>query len=148
VMSVLNPAGHTVMSGTYTGHLTAVLGAIACQMELAKPDFYPRLNGLADRLCHGITAALKITGVPGRVQGIGARFGIYFGVTEPVTNYRQAVRTNREMEVKFILGCVQRGLYLHDYAHRAPMHHGFSAQHTQADIDQALGIIEDALREL
>jgi glutamate-1-semialdehyde 2,1-aminomutase len=148
VMSVLNPTGHTIMSGTYTGHLTAVMGAIACQTEIAKPGFYDHLNGLADRLYRGITEALNVTGVPGRVQGIGARFGIYFGVTEPVTNYQQAVRTNREMEMKFILGCVQRGLYLHDYAHRAPMHHGYSAQHTARDIDEALNIIEDALREL
>ena len=87
-----------------------------------------------------------MTGVPGIVQGLGARFGIYFGLTEPVTSYRQAVRTNREMEVKFILGCVKRGLYLHDYGHT--MHHGFSAQHTAADIDQALSIIEDALRDI
>ncbi|HEX7629700.1 MAG TPA: aspartate aminotransferase family protein [Candidatus Methylomirabilis sp.] len=146
VMSVLNPVGHTIMSGTYTGHLTAVMGAIACQTELAKPGFYGHLNGLADRLYTGITEALRVTGVPGIVQGIGARFGLYLGVTEPVTNYRQAVRTNREMEVKFILGCVRRGLYLHDYGHT--MHHGFSSQHTEADIDQSLHIIEDALLEL
>jgi glutamate-1-semialdehyde aminotransferase len=67
-------------------------------------------------------------------------------VTEPVTDYRQAVRTNREMEVKFILGCVRRGLYIHDYGHT--MHHGFSSQHTDGDIDQALGIIEDSLRDI
>ncbi|OGB93794.1 MAG: hypothetical protein A2Z31_03540 [candidate division NC10 bacterium RBG_16_65_8] len=146
VMSVLNPTGRTIMSGTYTGHLTAVMGAIACQTEIAKPEFYPHINGLADRLYLGIAEALRVTGVPGLVQGIGARFGIYLGVTEPVTNYRQAAQTNREMEVKFILGCVKRGLYVHDYGHT--MHHGFSAQHTQADIDHALGIIEDALRDL
>ena len=146
VMSVLNPTGRTIMSGTYTGHLTAVMGAIACQTEIAKPDFYPRITGLADRLYRGITEALRVTGVPGLVQGIGARFGIYLGVTEPVTNYRQAAQTNREMEVKFILGCVKRGLYIHDYGHT--MHHGFSAQHTPADIDHALGIIADALRDI
>jgi glutamate-1-semialdehyde 2,1-aminomutase len=146
VMSVLNPVGRTIMSGTYTGHLTAVMGAIACQTELAKPEFYPHIARLADRLYRGIGEALKVTGVPGVVQGIGARFGLYLGVTEPVTDYRQAVRTNREMEVKFILGCVRRGLYIHDYGHT--MHHGFSSQHTDGDIDQALGIIEDSLRDI
>jgi glutamate-1-semialdehyde 2,1-aminomutase len=35
VMSVLNPGGRTGMSGTYTGHLTAVMPAIACQKEIA-----------------------------------------------------------------------------------------------------------------
>jgi glutamate-1-semialdehyde 2,1-aminomutase len=146
MMSVLNPVGRTIMSGTYTGHLTSVMPAIACQRELAKPDFYPHITRLADRLYSGIRAALKVTGVPGVLQGIGARFGLYLGLTEPVTSYRQAVKTNREMEVKFILGCLKRGLYIHDYGHT--MHHGFSAQHTVADIDQAVSIMEDALREI
>ena len=146
VMAVLNPVGRTIMSGTYTGHLTAVLPAIACQTEIAKPGFYPHITALAERLYAGIRAALQATGVPGIVQGIGARFGLYLGVTEPVRSYREAVRTNREMEVRFILGCVRRGLYLHDYGHT--MHHGFSSQHTVADIDEALNIIEDALREI
>ncbi len=146
VMSVLNPSGATVMSGTYTGHLTAVMGAIACQTTIAKPGFYARLNRLADRLYTGMREALRVTGVPGVVQGVGARFGLYLGQTKPVTNYREACAGSREMEIQFLLGCVQRGLYLHDYAHRAPMHHGFSAQHTEQDIDQALNIIEDSLR--
>ena len=148
VMSVLNPVGHTVMSGTYTGHLTAVMGAIACQTEIAKPGFYEHIKTLADRLYTGITEALRVTGVPGIVQGIGARFGLYLGVTEPVTNYREASRSNREMEIRFLLGCVKRGLYLHDYAHKTPMHHGFSSQHTIQDIDEALNIMEDALRDV
>lgn len=148
VMSVLNPAGRTVMSGTYTGHLTAVMGAIACQTEISKPGFYAHINGLADRLYRGITEALRVTRVPGIAQGIGARFGLYLGVTEAVANYREAIRSNRDMEIRFILGCVKRGLYLHDYSHRAPMHHGFSSQHTTQDIDEALNVIEDALREL
>jgi glutamate-1-semialdehyde 2,1-aminomutase len=53
VMSVLNPLGRTVMSGTYTGHLTAVMAAIACQTEIAKPEFYPHIQALADRLYKG-----------------------------------------------------------------------------------------------
>jgi glutamate-1-semialdehyde 2,1-aminomutase len=146
VMSVLNPVGHTIMSGTYTGHLTAVMPAIACQTEIAQPGFYPHIDALADRLYSGIREALKATGVPGVVQGIGARFGLYLGVNEPVRHYRDAVRTNREMEAAFILGCLKRGLYIHDYGHT--MHHGFSSQHTLQDIDAALNIIEDALRDI
>jgi len=146
VMSVLNPVGRTIMSGTYTGHLTAVMPAIACQTEIAQPGFYPHIDALADRLYSGIREALKATGVPGVVQGIGARFGLYLGVNEPVRHYRDAVRTNREMEAAFIVGCLKRGLYIHDYGHT--MHHGFSSQHTLQDIDAALNIIEDALGDI
>ncbi|MFW6116672.1 MAG: aspartate aminotransferase family protein, partial [bacterium] len=97
IMSVLNPIGHAIMSGTYTGHLPAVLAAIACQDEIAKPGFYGHIDDLADRLYSGISELLRLTGVPGIVQGIGARFGLYLGVTEPVTNYREATKCNRAM---------------------------------------------------
>lgn len=146
IMAQLNPLGPVVMSGTYSGHLTAVMGAIACQTELAKPGFYERLNALGDHLYQGIREALRVTGVPAVVQGIGARFGIYWGLTEPVTDYRQVVRTNRKMEVSFLKGCLARGLYFHDYGHT--MHHGFSTQHSAADVDEALNIIEDTLRHI
>lgn len=63
-----------------------------------------------------------------------------------MSDYRQAVRAHREMETRFLLGCVRRGLYLHDYGHT--MHHGFSSQHTLQDMDEALNIMEDALRDL
>jgi glutamate-1-semialdehyde 2,1-aminomutase len=148
IMSVLNPSGSTVISGTYTGHLVSVMAAIACQREIARPEFYDHINRLADRLYTGISDLLETVGVPGVVQGIGARFGLYLGVTEPVTNYREACQCDREMEVRFLLGCLERGLYLHDYGHLTPMHHGFSAQHSLADIDQALNIIEDVLRSI
>jgi glutamate-1-semialdehyde 2,1-aminomutase len=146
VMSMLNPLGHTVMSGTYTGHLIAVMAAIACQREIARPGFYEHINDVGRRLYDGITEALRQTGTPGIVQGIGARFGVYFGVTEPVTNYRQALRVDRELERSFLSGCLARGLYFHDYGHT--MHHGFSSQHSLADIDETLNIIEDVLRSI
>jgi len=136
------------MSGTYTGHLIAVMGAIAAQTELARPGVYDHLTAVADQLYTGITEALRITGVPGVVQGIGGAFGLHLGVTEPATNYREATRVNREMESRFILGCVNRGLFLHTFGHRTPMHHQFSLQHTAKDMDEALTIIREALREV
>jgi glutamate-1-semialdehyde 2,1-aminomutase len=148
IMSVLNPSGNTVISGTYTGHLISVMAAIACQHEIAKPGFYDHINRLADRLYTGVTELLGLAGIPGVVQGIGARFGLYLGVTEPVTNYRQATQCNRDMEVQFLLGCMERGLYLHDYGHQTPMHHGYSSQHTEADIDEALNIMGDVFRSM
>jgi glutamate-1-semialdehyde 2,1-aminomutase len=148
IMAVLNPSGHTVVSGTYTGHLTAVLAAIACQSELAAPGFYEHINALANRLYGGMTELLRINHLTGVVQGIGARFGLYLGISEPPTNYREATACDRSMEVKFLLGCIERGLYLHDYAHRTPMHHGFSSQHTTEDIDEALNIMGDVFGEI
>jgi glutamate-1-semialdehyde 2,1-aminomutase len=71
-LAVLNPTGGTVMSGTYTGHLAAVMAAIACRTEMARPGFYEHIHRLADRLYTGMRQALRVTGIPGIVQGIGA----------------------------------------------------------------------------
>ncbi len=148
VMSVLNPVGDAIISGTYTGHLPAVMAAIACQQEIAKPGFYEHINALAERLYMGLGHILESVGVTGVVQGIGARFGLYLGIDGPVKDYRQAAASDREMGRRFLRGCLDRGLYLHDYGHETPMHHGFSAQHSLEDIDEALNIMEDVFGEI
>ena len=78
-----------------------------------------------------------------QLQYVGPRFGIYFGLTSKVTNYREAARQNHAMLLKFIAACIDRGVYFH-----VSPHHGFSAAHTEADIDQALEGIEGAMWEV
>lgn len=81
--------------------------------------------------------------MPCRLQYVGPRFGLYFGVTEPVWNYRQAAAQNQEMLLTFIAGCIRRGVYFHVSAH-----HGFSAAHTEADLDRALEAIEGGIADV
>jgi glutamate-1-semialdehyde 2,1-aminomutase len=89
VMSVLNPVGHTIMSRTYTGP-DAVMGAIAA--DRARETRFLRTPQRTGRSpAPGNHRGAPRHRRPAR-QGIGARFGLYL-VTEPVTNYRQAVRT-------------------------------------------------------
>ncbi len=83
------------------------------------------------------------SGVPLRLQGMGPRFGLYFGVTNEVRNYRQAARQDRGMLLTFIRGCIRRGVYFHVAAH-----HGISAAHTEAEIDRALEAAEGALGDV
>jgi glutamate-1-semialdehyde aminotransferase len=74
------------------------------------------------------------------LQFAGPRFGLYFGVREPVTNYRQAAAKNHAAENTFIRACFERGVYFQPSAH-----HGFSAVHTDEDLQQVLVAIEGAL---
>jgi glutamate-1-semialdehyde 2,1-aminomutase len=83
------------------------------------------------------------SGVPLRLQHVGPRFGMYFGVTEPVTNYRGAARADKALLQRFVAGCIARGVYFHTAAH-----HGFSAAHDEAALDRALEGIAGALAEL
>jgi glutamate-1-semialdehyde 2,1-aminomutase len=147
-MRVLSPLGAAAHSGTYSGHLFAVLAALASLEVIAEDGFYPRIFATAERLYGGLAALFERYGVPARVQGLGARFGIYFGLTTPVTSYQEACRIDGDLGHRFIRGCLERGVYFHNYGRMALGHHGFSASHTAQDIDETLDRVETALRAL
>lgn len=143
VMEHLRPLGNSEMSGTYLAHSTAVLPALAALNEYAQPNFYTDLDAVGERFYGGMQDIIARSGVPARLQYVGPRFGIYFGITEPITNYRQAAQKNQAMEHTFIASCVERGVYFH-----ASPHHGFSAAHTDADMDRVLEAAEGAMSDV
>ena len=144
VMQSLRPVGPSEHSGTYLAHLTAVLGALAALEEYSQPGFYERLNRIGDRFYSGFHALIERSGVPVTLQHAGPRFGLYFGIAgAEVTNYRQAASQNTAMLERFVAACIERGVYFHVSAH-----HGFSAAHTDEDLDQVLGVIEVALQDV
>ena len=148
LMQALGPHGPVAHSGTYSGHLFAVLAARASLEQVSRPGFYAPIFANAARLYGGLTKLFDAHGVPARVQGLGARFGIYFGVTQEVTAYQDAVRIDADLGHRFIRACFARGIYFHNYGRLALGHHGFSAAHTAADIDETLNRVEDALHDV
>jgi len=70
-------------------------------------------------------------------------FGIYFGLKDAVQNYRHAARQNHAMLLTFIAGSIRRGVYFHVSAH-----HGYSAAHSEADLDRALEAIAGAIGDV
>jgi glutamate-1-semialdehyde 2,1-aminomutase len=149
VMSSLNPVGRAVVSGTYTGHLAAVLASQAALEIMSAPDFYEQLNANADRFYAGIDGLFQRHGVPGHVQGLGARFGLYFGITEPVRDYRQARKFDVDLNNRFLKQTAPHGLHFHDFGTKAaPMHYGITSAHTNADIDEALDRLDGVFASL
>jgi glutamate-1-semialdehyde 2,1-aminomutase len=140
VMLHLRPVGTSEHSGTYLAHLTTVLAALATLEEYSKPDFYRRLETLGQRFYAGFHEIVSRSGVPMRLQHVGPRFGMYFGITEEVTNYRQAAEQNTVMLHSFIVECIKQGVYFH-----VSPHHGFSAAHTESDIERTLEAINAAM---
>jgi len=143
VMEHLQPLGSAQMSGTYLAHPTAVLAALAALDEYASPGFYDRLDRLCTMFYAGFQDAIARSGVVLRLQHAGPRFGLYFGVTGPVDEYRKAATKNHAAENVFVRGCYQRGVYFQPAAH-----HGFSAAHSAADLGTALVAIEAALLDV
>jgi len=78
------------------------------------------------------------------VQGVGARFGLLFGLDEEPRDYRDVARQDLDMMRRFHLACLRRGVYLH---YLSP-HHGYSSAHTMADVEETLNVMDDAAGEL
>src|SRR4051812_9714238 len=126
VMARLMPEGDCQHSGTYNGHVVAVAAALAAISAYCEPGFFEHINAVGRKLYDGFNAIFARHGVRGRVQGLGARFGIYFGIEGPLRNYRDAVRHQREQMLRFIASALRHGVYFHDYGGGAG-HHGFFA---------------------
>src|SRR5436190_5635895 len=122
IMERLMPTGDCQHSGTYNGHPVPVAAGFAAVSAYRAPGFYAHVNAVADRLYQGLNEIFERYGIAARVQGLGARFGIYFGVTTKVRNYRDAVKHQREKMLGFIAAAISKGVYFHDYG-GAACHH-------------------------
>ncbi len=147
IMEHLRPLGSAEHSGTYNGHLIPILAAEVCLAEIRRPGFYDHLYALAERLYGGVNAIFARRGFPARCQGLGARFGLYFGITEEVRSYRDAEKQDAALGLRFFAGMAERGVYFCDGGGKAT-HHGFSAAHTLADMDRVLQATEDTVVSL
>ena len=143
VMMHLRPEGESEHSGTYMAHLTGVMGAQAALEEYSRPGFYDELGKVGERFYSGFQEIIDRSGVRVRLQYVGPRFGLYFGVESEVTNYREAAVQSKAMLCSFSAGCIARGVYF-----QVSAHHGFSSAHTEADIDLALEGIEGAMSDV
>jgi glutamate-1-semialdehyde 2,1-aminomutase len=146
IMDRLMPVGDCQHSGTYNGHPLAVAAALAAVTAYRQPGFYDHINAVARQLYDGLQELFAHQGVEARVQGLGARFGIYFGVRDPVCSYRDAIKHHREQMLRFVAAAIRHGVYFHDYG-GAPCHHGFCAAMTPADVDETLARLNHAVRE-
>src|SRR5262249_3221337 len=147
IMERLMPTGDCQHSGTYNGHPVAVAAGLAAVTAYREPGFYEHLHALADRLYGGLQTLFVRHNLLARVQGLGARFGIYFGITEPVRDYRDAVRHQRGHMLQFVKLAIEEGVYFHDYG-GAACHHGFCAAMTLDDVDEVLNRLVGALARM
>ncbi len=144
IMQHLMPDGDCQHSGTYNGHPVPVAAALAAVRAYREPNFYSHINSIAQRLYTGLQEIFDRHDIVARVQGLGARFGIYFGVDEEVRNYAGAQKHNRQMMLRFIASAIQHGVYFHDYGGIA-CHHGFCAAMSADDANEALLRIDQAV---
>ena len=149
LMEQLAPTGPVAHSGTYSGHLLSVLAALATLDVLQQPGLYDDLRETTDAFYTDLQAIFDRNGLPVRVQGLGARFGLYFGRRERIVRAEEAAGHDHELNRRFVLGCLERGVYFHAYNRAgAPGHCGLTVAHSDADLSEALSVIETVAAEL
>lgn len=145
LMEGLAPRGPVAHSGTYSGHLLSVLAAQGTVDVLRQAGVYDTLNGVAESFYRDLQAIFDRRGLPVLVQGLGARFGLYFGRRVALTTYADAATHDHELNRRFVFACLERGLYFPVYYRQGqPGHAGFSLAHTPEVMAEALNIFEQA----
>jgi glutamate-1-semialdehyde 2,1-aminomutase len=149
IMQRLMPEGDCQHSGTYNGHPVVVAAGLAAVRAYRERGFYDHIRSIAEQLLGGLRALFVRHALPVRVQGLGARFGMYFGIApeEAVASYADAQRHDKALLMRFYAAAIKHGVYFHDYG-GAPCHHGFCAAMQPADVDEALARLDKAVAEV
>lgn len=147
ILRHLMPEGDCQHSGTYNAHPVVIAAGLAALQAYREPGFYPHIHSVADRLYAGLQSLFDRCGVAARVQGLGARFGVYFGITREVCNYGDTQQHDRARMLRFVAAAIDNGVYFHDYG-GAACHHGFCHATTLADVDEALDRLAAAVKQL
>jgi glutamate-1-semialdehyde 2,1-aminomutase len=143
IMEVVSPLGRAVHTGTYNAHLIPILAAHAFLDAVGEAGFWDNLLGLHERFWRGLDGAFRRGGLRVRVQWHGARGGLYFGLDPEVEvmTYKQGTRFDKDLMNAFCREMYARGVYVNP-----AWHHGISAMHSEADVDQIVAAAEEAAR--
>ena len=147
VMDLFQPIGPVQHSGTFNAHPVAILASLSFVRETQKPYFYDTLEMLEEHFNTGMKRIIADNRLNMFVPVSGSRFSLIFGRTSSALRYEDCFCHDNQVMLRLIKGCYDRGVYLHDYG-GGPLHHGFSIQHTVEDLDCALNVIEDTLKEM
>ena len=100
----------------------------------------------------------KITGkkmevvhsLKGILLGLGARFGLFFGLEHKTYDYREAAAAYKAKSGRrFVELAVEKKLYFHDYGDGlTPMHSGITAAHDKPILDKTLNILDGVFAQM
>ncbi|MCC7361528.1 MAG: glutamate-1-semialdehyde 2,1-aminomutase [Anaerolineales bacterium] len=134
--------GEVGHAGTFNSNPVVMAAAAATlrHLESNAATLYPRLTTLGQRLMAGIRQAAQAAGVPLLVEGPGPVFNCYFTDQPAVTTYRDYARCDLSTMARLQQALLDRGVNM--------VGRGLwflSTAHTEADIDQTVLAVADAL---
>ena len=125
-------------AGTLNGNPVAAVAGLATLQELKKPGQYDKLHRAGTYLKDGLTRLAAKHRMPARVSGEAPVFDIIF-TDRDVVDYRATLTADRRRIALFNEECLRRGVV------KAVNKIYVSLAHTDADLDETLGVFDEAL---
>jgi len=133
---------YAVLGGTLSGNPVASAAGLATLGELKKPGVHERLFATGNRLREGIVALGRDLGIPLQVPGVGPVFQVFF-TGHDIRRHEDTLNADSTLAYRFAMELLQRGIF-----HAPNTKFYLSTTHTDAEIDQTLVAIEEALRAI
>ena len=148
VMSVLDarkrPRAEVVWAtNTLNGNPVCAAAGCAALDVLAKPGVYDQLRRVGSRLRKGIVESGTRHGFAVQAPGEDAVFGVRFTDRKPLRTWMDLTTANKDLGLRWALELLKRGLLVN------PNEKFYiSIAHTDADVEQTLGIVDQAFATL
>ena len=148
IMSVLDarnrPKAEVVWAtNTLNGNPVCAAAGVAALDVLSQPGVYDHLRHIGSRLREGIVASGTRHGFAVQAPGDDAVFGVRFTDRKPLRNWIDLTTADKDLGWRWALELMKRGLLVN------PNEKFYiSIQHTDADVDQTLAIVDEAFAAL
>jgi glutamate-1-semialdehyde 2,1-aminomutase len=133
--------GKAAYVGTFNGHAIAMAVVEASLKQLADGQATAILESRTEALIKEFQDLARATGVAAQMQGGGGHIHWYF-TADPVRNYRQAARSNRNQYAAFISVLADAGFLV---SPNYLLHHAISLEHKQGEMDQLVAAMKQGL---
>jgi glutamate-1-semialdehyde 2,1-aminomutase len=138
---ILDPQDPVIAGGTFSGNIPGCAAGLASLGIMEEPGFFKTWLGRVDSFMDSLQSAFDGVGFPARVQHLGCNFYIYMGTRDPIVEYHDFDKLDKQLARAFFLKCIEKGVYFHtDFT--------VSEMHDATTLENALGKIELAAREV
>lgn len=144
IMNQVLPAGKVFQAGTLSGNPVAVAAGSTTLRLLKNDPPYEYLERIGKRLASGLDQAASDAGIPHVVQSVGSMITLFFN-PDPVNNWDDADRSDREMFGRYFWGLIGEGHYMPCSQFEALF---LSRLHTEAMIDETIDAAKRVLGTL
>jgi len=134
--------GGVLHGGTFNAQPVTMAAMVATQTALT-PEAYEDASRRGVRLRDGIAQVLHETGLKAQVTGFELMFHVGFGLEAPARNYRDLLKGDRPMYVKFAHALLKRGVRVLE---RGAWFVSFA--HDDGVIDATLDAVRGAAKEI